>query len=72
MERRGGIVDGFDRYDVLIGFSQGMPTGYSVWWLDGWNMYFWHRERDDHVDGPYCDRFHARRVAINDSSKNRS
>lgn len=62
------VDDRFDRYDVRVNFGNlPMPTGYSVWWLDGYEMYFWHRDRDDHVDGPYCDRFHARRVAIADS-----
>ena len=52
--------------DTEVRFSQGMPAGYSVWWLDSYEMYFWRRERDDHYDGPYCDRFDARRSAIAD------
>lgn len=58
-----------DNRDVRVSFSQGMPTGYSVWWLDSHEMYFWQRESDDHWDGPYCDRFDARRVAISDSKQ---
>lgn len=54
--------------DAKVNFGKvGMPAGYSVWWLDSHEMYFWHREADDHWDGPYCDRFMARRAAVFDA-----
>ena len=51
----------------IIHFAQGMPGGYEVHWDPSHEMYFWVRLRPYHVDGPYADRFHARRGAIADS-----
>ena len=67
---RNGLDDRFDRHDVRVNFGKiAMPEGYSVWWLADYEMYYWHRDRDDHLDGPYCDRFHARRGAVHDSKQ---
>ena len=52
---------------TTVRFSQGMPEGYEVQYVSGMEMYYWVRLRPYHVDGPYADRFHARRVAIADS-----
>lgn len=58
----------FDRSDVRVNFGRAkLPKGYAVWWLDGYEMYYWHRDADDHLEGPYCDRWRARRDAIADA-----
>jgi len=44
-----------------------MPNGYEVVWSSGMEMYYWRRIKDDLWDGPYCDRFAARRSAISHS-----
>lgn len=56
-------------HDCVVSFKQGMPDGYRVVWFDDHEMYFWQRASDMHLDGPYCDRFHARRGAVHDSKK---
>lgn len=63
------LDDRFDRNDVRVNFGPRikMPAGYSVWLLDGYEMFYWHRDRDDHLEGPYCDRWRARRDAIANS-----
>ena len=54
--------------DYVVNFgSVRMPDGYRVVWSDGNEMYFWVRDSDDHWDGPYCNRFDARRSAVHDS-----
>lgn len=53
----------------VVNFSQGMPEGYRVEYDPGSEMYWWTRLRDWHADGPYADRFRARRDAVADSKK---
>lgn len=52
-----------------VRFSQPMPKGYGVVWASDMEMYYWYRESPSHYDGPYADRFHARRGAIHDSKQ---
>ena len=60
---------GFDRNDVKVNFGAvSMPDGYAVWWLDNYEMYYWHREHDDHIEGPYASQWRARRDAISDNT----
>jgi hypothetical protein len=48
----------------VVNFSQGMPEGYRVEYDPGHEMYWWVRLHPYRVDGPYADRFRARRGAI--------
>jgi hypothetical protein len=54
-----------------INFSQGLPDGYEVIWDSGYEMYYWRNWRRPGSDyqGPFADRFHARREAIAHSKK---
>ena len=51
----------------IVRFSQGMPDGYEVHWDPSHEMYYWVRRKEWHYDGPYANRFDARRSAIHDS-----
>lgn len=65
------LDDRFERYDVRVNFGAlPMPAGYSVWWIENYELFYWHRDHDDHLDGPYACRFRARRGAIADSISN--